>query len=162
MARRFYFYKRNQIYYVKYRNPFTGKLLPGKSTGTVDQEKASYIAHKWLYEGIPERRTRTPRKPEQIFTVYEILEKLKHTELTVNDAKRFTDYFKSIGLIKDAQIINDEKTESLISFLLNSWDYQNSSYVKEKLAHGQSIGRRRCLDATGAVKRYCFLKCWKW
>ncbi|MDA3941882.1 MAG: hypothetical protein PF693_21645 [Spirochaetia bacterium] len=54
ITRRFYFYKRKEIYYVRFRNPFTGKILPGKSTGTDDREKAVYIAQKWLHEGIPQ------------------------------------------------------------------------------------------------------------
>jgi integrase len=42
--------------------------------------------------------------------------------------------------------------KSLIAFLLDFWDYENSAYIKEKLLHGHSESRRHCIEATRYVK----------
>ena len=52
---------------------------------------------------------------------------------------------KERNLIQDA-ILKAENAETLANFLLNFWDYDNSPYVREKKAHGHSIGRRHCYD----------------
>jgi len=154
MARPFYLYQRKEIWYVKFRNPINNKLLSGKSTGTDSRKAADKIARKWLYDGTPDNKTEDPRTFQEIFTIDEILGNLKRLEsITPTDAKRFTDYFKKCGLIKNVNLITKE-SETIVSFLLSFWDYENSLYIKEKLLHGHSIGRRRCLDATGAINRY--------
>jgi hypothetical protein len=39
-------------------------------------------------------------------------------------------------------------------FLERFWTYDTSTYVTEKRAHGQRIGKRRCYDATSAVRAH--------
>jgi len=50
--RRFYLFQRGSIWYIQLKNPKTGKPLPAKSSGTIDKNKAEFIAGKWLYEGV--------------------------------------------------------------------------------------------------------------
>jgi integrase len=40
------------------------------------------------------------------------------------------------------------------AFLENFWDYEASPYIREKLAHGQSIGKRHCYDSRSRCSGY--------
>ena len=50
--RRFYLFQRGSIWYIKLKNPKTGKPLPAKSSGTSDKEHARYIAQQWIFDGV--------------------------------------------------------------------------------------------------------------
>ena len=54
--RRFYLYKRNDIYYCQLRNPETKRILPAKSTGKTEKDEAELVAMSWLVNGIPQGR----------------------------------------------------------------------------------------------------------
>jgi len=44
-----------------------------------------------------------------------------------------------------------EEARLLLPFLQEFWDYEKSPYVKEKLAYGQSIGKRHCYEQSRLV-----------
>ena len=43
---------------------------------------------------------------------------------------------------------------SFLEFLEEFWDYEASPYVREKLAHGHSIGKRHCYESMTRLNRY--------
>ena len=152
--RSFYLYRRNSKgpYYEKFRNPLTGEIGSYKSTGETDRDKASYIAQKWLYEGIPDGRTQKPRDPGEYFTKESVFEKLRQVDLTPEDAQRLIKLLQQRKLIKNAKVATDSPL--FIPWLLEMWDHDTSPYIKEKLAHGHSLGQRRSYDAIKAIEKH--------
>lgn len=47
-----------------------------------------------------------------------------------------------------------EKPVYLIESLMNFWDFENSEYVKRRIAHGYDIKLRNCKEKQGVVRRY--------
>ena len=47
-----------------------------------------------------------------------------------------------------------EKPVYLIETLMNFWDFENSEYVKKRIARGYDIKQRNCKEKLGIVKRY--------
>ncbi|MBI9105018.1 MAG: tyrosine-type recombinase/integrase [Spirochaetales bacterium] len=149
MNRRFYLFKRGNIFYVQFKNPKTRKLTTAKSTGERDRDRANYIVQKWLDEGFPDER-----KIEQLLTFDYLLSEFKKIDLTTADAKRITDHLKNCGLIKAVSINSESDDQNIKTFLTTFWNYESSPYVREKLAHGHSIGKRHCIEMTASIKRY--------
>ncbi|MBI9103066.1 MAG: hypothetical protein JEY99_11670 [Spirochaetales bacterium] len=154
--KKFYLYtrksKNNKIFYVQLLNPRTGKLMPGKSTGQTNREEAAYISMKWLKEGIPDGKTKTARKVEETFSVDELLNGLRVSELTETDVTRILAILKSRNLISDEK--HEENSLTLIDFLMNFWDYENSEYIREKAAYGQNLTKNHCKDMIRQVKNH--------
>jgi integrase len=44
--------------------------------------------------------------------------------------------------------------EPFIDFLRGFWSFDSSAYVREKIAHGQRITRRHCIDMRGRIKHW--------
>ncbi len=103
------------------KNPKTGKKISAKSSGTRDRTKTEYLAHKWLFEGIPNEKTCDPRNPEEIFKFDELLFKLKNTTIEDRDIPQIINVLKKRNLIDDAKI--GRKSEKSVPFLLRFWDF---------------------------------------
>ncbi len=152
--RRFYLFKRGQVWYIQLKNPKTGKPLSARSSGTTDKAEAEYIAGKWLFEGLPAAETLNTRPTQEVFTIDEILGNLKNVgNLTAPDVKRFLNYFESRGFISDARL-KGHIEKSVIQFLDEFWDYETSFYIQEKKAHGQQITQNYCDDMKRHIKNY--------
>lgn len=66
----------------------------------------------------------------------------------------------SVNLVPNVQSANAEKVSDstkpifLIEPLTNFWDFENSEYVKKRIACGYDIKQRNCKEKLGIVKRY--------
>jgi hypothetical protein len=61
---------------------------------------------------------------------------------------------KERGLIKTGTVPAGKGSADFIGFLYDFFDYDKSAYVRDRLAHGHSIGRRYCGDSTKLIRRY--------
>ncbi len=150
--RRFTIYKRKNrpSYYAQIRNPNTGHYLPPKSTGEKEESEALLVVADWLKNGIPDGPTR--RRIDEAVDVDTILYHVRKAELTTGDAQRIVDALQSRGLIESATLAGGgPDSEPLLDFLARFWDYESSPYVKEKIAYGQSIGRRHCYEQSNRL-----------
>ena len=84
-----------------------------------------------------------------------ILMQLRSAPLTSDDAASILAVLKERELIEGGAVKAGPGSESFAAFLERFWTYDTSPYVREKLAHGQRIGRRRCYDATIEIKAHC-------
>jgi len=153
MPRRFSLYCRGGVWYARLRNPLTGRFLPGRSTGETDRDSAVAEAMRWIKEGIPDRG-RGVRPVGEILTIDSIIGALRDTPLTLGDAERVVRTLKDRELIETAVVRAGPGAELFTAFLERFWRYEDSPYVRAKLAHGQRIGRRRCYECGLHVKHY--------
>ena len=153
--RRFSLYKRGRIWYAQIFNPTTKKYLPGKPTGESDRRAAEHVVDDWLREGIPEPGGKHRRPSAEVFEISAILQAIRKAPLTPPDAERIVRALRDQELIETVVLKAGPGSEGLVAFLNRFWNYENSPYVRVKLAHGHSLGRRHCRDMAGWVRT-----CW--
>ncbi len=155
--RRFYLFRRNQknkIYYVQLVNPLTGERMPAKSTGCTDRDEAHFTVMSWLKAGfIPSGDNKEGREAIEVFSIDDILFKLRNTQLTDKDTEKIIQVLKDKGLIQGANI-SGENQQTLLSFLLNFWTWEKSPYVAEKKAYKQSISKYHVNGMRGSIETY--------
>ena len=176
----FYLAKNSSGYYkVCFVNTETGKVINTKSTHTKNKFEANMIASSWVTKGAPEKRT----SPSRAFNLQQadsssidlnsVAQRLTREEASLLIDllnKRFnfvssadclnTIPDNSVNLVPNVQSANAEKVSDstkpifLIETLTNFWDFENSEYVKKRIARGYDIKQRNCKEKLGIVKRY--------
>ncbi|MDR2965207.1 MAG: hypothetical protein LBU88_05480 [Treponema sp.] len=143
-------------------NPETGQRICYRSTMTKNRDEALIIVSGWLQDGIPERkRGRIPvyKKPEPqtleaVSSLTGILKIIENIELDTAGALRIAEVLRNRGLLSLPATDAKRGSIEFITYLKNFFDYEKSAYVREKLAHGQSIGRGYCMEATRRIERF--------
>ena len=176
----FYLAKNSSGYYkVCFVNTETGKVTNTKSTHSKNKFEANMIASSWVTKGAPEKRT----SPSRAFNLQQadsssidlnsVAQRLIREEASLLIDllnKRFnfvssadclnTIPNNSVNLVPNVQSANAEKVSDstkpifLIETLSNFWDFENSEYVKKRIARGYDIKQRNCKEKLGIVKRY--------
>lgn len=176
----FYLAKNSSGYYkVCFVNTETGKVTNTKSTHSKNKFEANMIASSWVTKGAPEKRT----SPSRAFNLQQadsssidlnsVAQRLTREEASLLIDllnKRFnfvssadclnTIPNNSVNLVQNVQFANAEKVSDstkpifLIETLTNFWDFENSEYVKKRIARGYDIKQRNCKEKLGIVKRY--------
>jgi len=153
--RRFYLHTRHDgIIYTELVDPQTGTKLNARSTGTKDRDEALLKIAEWLKSGIPTGREKTPRRLEAAASIETVLKVIRRTELNSDDALRIVQLLKDRNLIDIAAIKPGKGTVLFLEFLEEFWDYDSSPYIREKLAHGHSIGKRHCYESMSRLNKY--------
>lgn len=150
--RRFKMFLRNGVYYAQLFNPQTSTYLTAKSTGKGNRDEAAAIVADWLRNGIPDRKSEGKRSVEDALTFKSVLASLHTLSLTSSDVEKIIDILKARRLIENATVKSAASSRGLIEYLTEFWDYDTSPYIKEKLLHGQKIGRMRSIDSGRVVK----------
>jgi len=154
--RRFSLYRRRGIYYAQFHNPETGRRSLARSTGTRDRDEATMVVYDWLRDGLPTPGSapqRTRRALAQVLSIDTIVQQLRTLPLEPQDVDRVLATLKERRLILEASLPQND-CPTLLSFLTEFWTFDTSPYVREKVAHGQRIGRRHCSDALSHVNRH--------
>lgn len=176
----FYLAKNSSGYYkVCFVNTETGKVINTKSTHTKNKFEANMIASSWVTKGAPEKRT----SPSRAFNLQQadsssidlnsVAQRLTREEASLLIDllnKRFnfvssadclnTIPNNSVNLVPNVQpakaenVSGSTKPVFLIETLTNFWDFENSEYVKKRIARGYDIKQRNCKEKLGIVKRY--------
>jgi hypothetical protein len=134
--RQFSFYRREGIFYVRFRDPVSKERLPGRSTGKDNRDEALLVVHQWLEKGLPPPVTascpvKQALKPKAVTThleVSQILTELKVANLDLQDVKKMEAILVGKGLISLMVLKNSPETESLGDFLTRFWTYDESPY----------------------------------
>jgi hypothetical protein len=148
----FYLSSRNGVWYARITDPNTGKVLPAKSTGESSKESAYLVAAQWVYSGnVPTGQKKKKKSIHALGTARQLIDQIKTVELTQSDAYKILDILKDRGLLDRAK---SGEGKDFITFLSQMYDYENSPYIQDKLAHGQSIGRTHCHDSQCRINNY--------
>ena len=152
--RRFSLYRRGQVWYCKLYNPAVKRYMSGRSTGESQRNAAMLVVAEWLSGGLPEPLRKGVRPLSDVFEVHTILNAIRSTPLTPSDAERIVAALRARELVETAVVKAGLGSELFIAFLENFWDYEDSPYVRDKLAHDQRIGRRHCYEMALLVRHY--------
>jgi len=141
--RRYYLHTRhNGTFYAELIDPQTGIKLTARSTGTKNRDEALLKIAEWLKSGIPTGRIRKPRTLEAVAGIENILKAIRKSELDSDDALRIVQALKDRDLIDIVAVRSSKGALPFTEFLEEFWDCEASPYIREKLAHGQSIGKK--------------------
>lgn len=99
-------------------------------------------------------RVRKPRTLKISFRTENILKAIDKTVLNSDDAFRIVQKLIEKELIKITVTKSEKGCISFPEYLENFWKYETSPYIREKLAHGQSIGRHHCYEMKCRFNRY--------
>jgi integrase len=154
MGRPYYLHRRKGIWYAELADQKTGIKLPARSTGTQNRDEAILKIADWMKNGIPAGRQGKPRPVELVAEIGSILRAIRKAELFSEDAMRIVNVLKDMGLIDVTAAKSGPGSVLFTEWLETFWDYHASPYVKEKLAHKQSITKRHCYEMGVRVRKY--------
>jgi len=158
MAKSYYLFKhRNGTFYADILNPETGAWIARRSTGTKNRDEAILKIGSWLRDGIPAGRREKPRKPRMpkaVFTQSEIIASIANADLDTAGAEQIALVLRDRGLLSIPAVRTGPGREKLTDFLLRFWNYDDSPYIREKLAHGHSMGRNHCYQMTNRINNF--------
>jgi integrase len=149
--RRYYLHTRHGIYYAELVTP-EGRKLTARSTGKNTEDEALLVVAEWLKYGVPSGRKRTPRPVNIAMDLDGILRTIRKADLNEDEALRIVNALRDKGLIGAPAA--EESPVLFPEFLKEFWDYAASPYVREKLAHGHSIGKRHCYESLNRVRQH--------
>ena len=159
----FYLSKNQDGYYrVRFSDPNTGKLTVAKSTHTKNKNEATIIACRWLENGIPQGKSCDRvinNKNNNALNLNSIVERLSQDEALrlvslINAKFNFQTVTKTVAAATVSNVTNTSEPIYLIEALRNFWDFNNSEYVKKRIARGFDVKQRNCKEKLGIVNRY--------
>ena len=144
MRREYYLHKRKGgVFYVEFVNPEDGRKLSARSTGETDMAKARARAEFWLLGGVPFGKAKKPRPVQEAAGIEAIVRAIRKSDLTPDDGMRIVSALNGMGLISIVAVGNTGRGAfPFVDFMESFWDYDNSEYIRDKLAHGYRFSRR--------------------
>jgi hypothetical protein len=153
MRRKFYMHKRKGVFYACLVNQETGIPTSARSTGEKNRDAALITVSGWLGDGLPGRDGER-RKAEAAFDLDGILRGIRKAELDSGAALQIVKALKDRGLIDIGTVPAGKGSVNFASFLSDFFDYDKSAYVRDRLAHGHSIGRRYCNESRKLIRLF--------
>jgi hypothetical protein len=155
MSRSFYLYQdKNGVYRAEILDPATGLRIVTRSTKTKNRDEAAATAGTWAREGIPStKQGRKPRALGDAVDLAGILRAVKKAPLDADGAAQIAGALQARGLLDFPTVRAGPGKVDFITYLHDFWDFDESPYVKERLAHHHSIGRRYTYEAGKRVGR---------
>ncbi|MDR0760733.1 MAG: integrase, partial [Treponema sp.] len=127
--------------------------MSARSTGERDRDAALIVVSGWLRDGLPGKDGER-RKVAAAFDLDGILRGIRKAELDSGAALAIVNTLKDRGLIDIGAVPAGKGSVNFVSFLSGFFDYDKSAYVKDRLAHGHSIGRRYCRESLKLIRLF--------
>jgi integrase len=145
---RFNLYKRQSSIF--YAEIFHEGETVYRSTRVKNRNQAAIIAAKWIAEGIPDAQGK--EKPLSAITDYKAALRFMQTgDVSQAQALELVRALQRRGLVKVGISQAEQGDKSLIEFLLEYWDYDNSKALKTKRAHGKQVLKDTCYNARNVI-----------
>jgi integrase len=94
------------------------------------------------------------RKVEAAFDLDAVLRGIRKADLDSAGALQIVKALKDRGLIDIGAVPSGRGSVKFVGFLLQFFDYDNSPYVRDRLAHGHSIGRHYCRESLKVIRLF--------
>jgi integrase len=145
---RFNLYKRqNGVFYAEI---YHGGEIVYRSTRVRNRNQAAMIAAKWIAEGIPDAQGK--EKQLSAITDYKAALRFMQTgDVSQAQALELVRALQRRGLVRVGISQAEQGGKSLIEFLLEYWDYDNSKALKTKRAHGKQVLKDTCYNARNVI-----------
>jgi len=147
----FYLSRHGNIWYARIIDQQTGRQLSTLSTGQKDRDLAIMTVSKWFVEGLPKTKSKPRRHVAEAITINRLFDIVETIDITNQEAEHILNILKQRGLLAK---MKQAEERDFITYLLNFYDFDSSPYVREKRAHGQSIGRTHCMDSIKRINGY--------
>jgi integrase len=127
--------------------------MSARSTGESDRDAALIVVSGWLRDGLPGKGGER-RKAEVAFALDGILRGIRKAELDTAGALAIVKALKERGLIDIGAVPAGKGSVNFTDFLTQFFDYEKSPYVRDRLAHGHSIGRSYCRESLKVIRLF--------
>lgn len=146
----FYLYKQNNNYYARFNDLLTHRSYACRSLKTDNREIAFERAYTMLIEGIQKLN-----RPSDVQNFISLLSQKNYPSEDIAMLLgvilgKYPEFKVMVGTGPSTTV--PKKKTPLLAFIANFWDYENSEYVQDKIAHGQRIGQRHCYEQSNLVK----------
>jgi integrase len=163
MGRKYYLFKRKTGVFHAAILDRQGKTVATLSTGCRKERDAAMTVAGWLHGGLPARKkgrppsggaegTRSAAAAEGLAGILRAVEKA--ADLDAGGALEIAKALRGRGLLEFNPVKTGKGNADLPRFLETFWDYEKSPYIRERLDHGYSMGRRHAAEMLGRVKLY--------
>jgi hypothetical protein len=99
-----------------------------------------------MRDGLPDPKRQGTHPVADVLQLDTIINAVRSMPLQPADAGRIVEALKARGLIETTVVKAGPGTEALVAFLERFWSYDESPYIREKLAHEHRLGRRHTYD----------------
>jgi len=152
--RSFYLFRRgNGYFYGRLLTP-EGHITATKSTGERERDAALLVVADWVKNGIPGKTNNVRYSPNNVYDLEMIIKSIKKADIDSAGAMTIINSLKQKGLVNFNVCEGNQGNQNFIKFLSDFWDYDNSHYVKDKLAHGHSITRGYTKKMAGRIRYF--------
>jgi integrase len=134
-----------EFYYVKFKDKTTGKYVSAVSTKQETKAAAIATAYEWLKNGMP--------MAEGGNVAISVMEALRQIQ-TTGEADFVCRELRRRGLLKIYVITGSKPDVDFPEYLQNFWDYETSSYIKEKLRQNHGIHKNYTFGQRLVVEKY--------
>jgi hypothetical protein len=111
----------------------------------------------WVKNGIPvarrsDKSNNVRYSPNVVCDLEMILKSIKKADIDSAGAMNIVSALKQMGLVNFNVCEGNEGNINFLDFISDFWDYDNSHYVKDKLAHGHSVTRGYTKKMAGRIR----------
>jgi hypothetical protein len=125
----------------------TGKYLPPISTKKKIEKDALQTAFQWLRDGIPQKRA-------ALKVNYLALKDIARKVETKIEVEIILKELRLQGWVKSYILTDTPQAQDFTAFLTDFWDWEKSSYIKEKRRKNHGIHQHHCVRQGQAVIQY--------
>ena len=136
------------FYYVAFKNEETGRYLSAISTKKTKKADAVRQAWIWFREGIPHKGGSLDLKARSL------RDTIRHSAVSPSDAEFIIGELKRRGLILSCVFSGAADAVRFADYLEEFWDFERSSYIREKLRAEHSIHRNYVVQMVYNIKKY--------
>jgi hypothetical protein len=135
-------------YYVAFKNEKTGRYLSAISTKKDNKNDATRQAWAWYRDGVPCRGGALDLK------AVSLRDNIRKADISAADAEFIISDLKRRELILSCIFSGTPDSVRLSDFFREFWDWEHSSYIREKLRKEHSIHRNYVKGVVYDIKKY--------
>lgn len=143
------------IYYAQIRLA-DGTLSNNKSTGCRNRTEAEKVVMGWVVNGNIPARTNGKENRKPTVDKISFFNNLRNYDFSPNEVLKIAQTLQERKLIQSFVIANTPQSKPIEDFLEEFWNYDKSSYVREKKLRGQSIHRDYCVALMTRLRTYWY------